>query len=88
MKRHTFKDRLEAGLLADGWSKDSPGTGYRTPGWTKPGHSKRIFVGSNGGLRTGHNVSSSYSIGQPSCQGEVYKNLLKLGDERLKGVAK
>ena len=42
---------------------------------------KKYFIGPNGALRTGKNVSTSHSIGDPSHQGSFYAFVLKKGDE-------
>ena len=88
MKHHTFKERLEAGLLADGWTKEHDPKGYRELGWTKridptSTNKYRVFVGPAGGLCSGHSISNSHSIGHPTYQTKIYLRLLQLGDEQL-----
>jgi len=81
MSKHTYKERLVAGLLADGWRREQH-TGAKVPGYVKPGM-KKVFVGVNGALRTGSCKSSSWSVGDPTRVTVFYKKLLDLGDAAL-----
>ena len=86
MSKHTYKERLEAGLKANGFTLEHGGTSKYTT-WSKPGHPSKLFVGKAGALRSGPCASQSWSIGDPQSQHSPrcasYRVCLKEGDKAL-----
>jgi len=78
----TFRERLIAGLLANGWKEDKADKS-RYPAFHNPEHVKKLFVGKNGALRSGRCASKSQSVGLPVHQTELYKRILADGDKVL-----
>lgn len=80
----TYASRLEAGLIALGWTVDhTDRSKYKA--FTKPTKSFKLFVGPNGALRKGECASRSWSIGMP-CDAKkdcYYSIVLKQGDKSL-----
>lgn len=84
MKNKTYQERLEAGLLALGYTQDlNARTGKYDTFIPPKGGETRTFIGKAGALRVGRTVSSSVSLGDPSNQTGAYKHALELGDRRL-----
>lgn len=84
MSKHTFEERLVAGLLADGWHEVPASSRYRT--FEKAGK-PHVFVGSSGALRMGRTASSSRSVGDPQRQTTIYQAILALGTDKLENGA-
>lgn len=88
MAKATFHDRLVAGLTSRGYRIVDGGGRYtkftRSDLRSKStGKSFYIFVGPNGALRAGVNVTDSRSIGEPARQSTLYIGLLTDGDAAL-----
>jgi hypothetical protein len=78
----TFKERLIAGITAQGWRQDlNERSGYTS--FIKAGNKSKLFVGKSGALRLGECASRSFSIGDPTRQTPVYTSFLKDGDAVL-----
>lgn len=85
--RHTFRDRLEYGLLADGWARDySDRSKYHA--WRKAGETDKYFTGPSGALRRGECASRSYSVGDALSTTGSYPLFLQKGDEALRQAGK
>ena len=82
----TFKERLEAGLKAYGWTSD-PCDRSKYDAFKHPEKVHKLFVGPSGALRKGECASRSYSIGSPGMESPVYLKILAKGDMAL-GLAK
>lgn len=80
--KHTYKERLIAGLKALGYSVDKTNRSKYTA-LTHPGRELKSFIGANGAFRIGKSASNSTSIGDPGNQGGAYKKVLRKGDEAL-----
>lgn len=91
MAQHTFHDRLCAGLEARGYKRVDGGGRY-TKFWkpaevlagTIAGKDKVFcFVGPNGALRSGRNITESRSYGDAGRQTALYTAILAAGDSAL-----
>jgi len=81
MKKHTYRERLEAGLLVFDWALiQSSSRKYNM--WVKEGKIS-LHVGKLGALRAGRTLSESFSIGDPANQRPQYKAYLEAGDRVL-----
>lgn len=88
MKKGTFHDRLVAGLVSRGYRiVDGSGrytklarSDLRSKSTGKPFY---IFVGPNGALRAGVNITDSRSHGDAGRQTTLYVDLLAEGDSAL-----
>lgn len=80
--KHTLHDRLVAGLLALGWSKDHTDKS-RYDAFMHPKRQAKLFVGTNGALRSGECASRSFSIGDAARQTPAYSHYLAAGDAAL-----
>jgi len=76
----TYKEQLIRGLLALGWKVDDTSASSKYKAFTSPfGEDQRLFVGSNGALRSGRVATQSHSIGDPQHQTSYYIKVLKAG---------
>lgn len=88
MSQATYEQRLIAGLQTMGWQETTSASGKYTA-FAKPGRVNaqgkplKLFVGSNGALRTGLTASNSHSIGDPSHRQPFYNEVLKAGEKAL-----
>jgi hypothetical protein len=82
MKTNTYEARLIAGLISMGWTQDLNDRS-RYSAFVKAGHQRKLFVGPNGALRSGHCASQSGSIGDSRRQSEFYLKVLAAGDAHL-----
>lgn len=88
--KHTFQERLVAGLKALGYQQ-LEGTrrfvifsaGQIQILRDRPPRENKFFVGRNGALRCGPVQSRSYSVGDPSYMNEKYKAILAAGDTAI-----
>lgn len=80
--KHTFEQRLAAGLKATGWQEDPHGRS-RFREFKRHDKSFKFFVGPNGALRSGEVATRSYSIGTASNQTGFYRQVLAAGDRVL-----
>lgn len=87
MKKHTYQERLIAGLLALGFTqqKIQPSKKYTKFTRDNPGAGFTILhVGKMGALRCGPSASASYSVGDPgSPNNKYYQRVLAAGDAAL-----
>ncbi len=83
MNKHTYKERLMAGLLALGHLKcdDQPSKKYVA--FQKPGSLNKTFVGPNGALRHGVSATNSISVGCPTGPDAYFKKVLDAGDTAI-----
>ena len=88
---YTFKARLEAGLLVDGY-KALSGKSSKYTTWQHQQRDNLVFVGKNGALRMGPCATRSFSIGMPADIGSrypyskntaAYRRIIALGDKAL-----
>ncbi len=75
----TYQERLIAGLTAMGYKPD-PTNKSHYKAFVHPQSDGRLFVGTNGALRSGRTASSSHSVGDPSRQTGFYTKVLAKGD--------
>lgn len=89
MSKHTYKERLEAGLAAYGFVRDAARSTSKYTAWTRgrPNDAYR-FVGTSGAFRVGATATNSHSVGCPSNKTERYMALLAKGDAALTSQAK
>lgn len=81
MKTKTYRERLIAGLKSMGYIAEQNRSKYDAFVHTQ--RSNKLFVGSNGALRSGPSASNSYSLGDPANQSTLYKQILEKGDAEL-----
>jgi len=78
----TYKERLEAGLLALGWHAVETASG-KYSAFAKDIRTPILYIGNAGALRAGACASQSHSIGDPSRQTAFYVKVLAAGDQAL-----
>ena len=78
--KHTYHDRLVAGLTAMGYKVVNNKSRYA---FLYTSDKYKLFVGANGALRSGECATASHSIGQASSQSTFYKMVLVKGDAAL-----
>lgn len=84
MSKHTFHDRLCAGLVALGARLDTTDRSKYTAFISNSrSDNRKYFVGALGALRRGHCASDSFSIGSPTNMNAYYTLLLTKGDRAL-----
>lgn len=83
--KHTFHDRLCAGLEAKGWKRDlTDRSRYDAYFHPQSVQNVRYFVGPNGALRQGECASRSHSVGDAvEPHTKIYRVFLDAGDTHL-----
>ena len=76
----TYRERLEHGLVALGFTLEPARTGKYTV-WRYKGAREALFVGAAGALRRGECATRSHSIGDPVRQTNVYREVLAAGQQ-------
>ena len=78
----TYKERLEAGLVALGY-RLVPGVSRKYVAYHKEPSKSKLFVGKLGALRSGTSATGSFSLGDPSNMTAVYQRILAAADGKL-----
>lgn len=82
MSNKTYRERLVAGLVEQGWTEDHSDKSKYTA-FIKPGESLKRFVGRFGALRMGECASRSASLGDPQHISLIYFETLQAGDRLI-----
>lgn len=62
MAKRTIRERLEAGLMAEGWTRDFSARTGRYSVWKRADDLTRMYVGRSGALRRGRTASGSFCV--------------------------